>query len=1013
MSASMDVPHSQNTAPVLEFRCLYTADLRRKQKRWQDGKLKYHTFNKRVMVYDERANFVGDTHWKGDAFEEGEELELDRGSIIVEVQECIGKKHQDLTELLDKRVKEREERVAAKAAASPSASLLRSQATPAGSGLLRPKPLKAVLTPTGHYGRAVAPNISPFEQRQFANDENKPAAKRRRLDDNTSSKNGYAQNLMGATLSLASSKPSSTPTIRYESFKARPIAQQTPADAIDLTMDDDEERRAADERRKVAREERKLMMERPSVNPKRHKKSPPAKNGYASNLTGTTLVFSRPEARQPSKTAPVKALLQVRRTRDPEDSAMGIEPPLKKIAGVSSSNELANRFAGMNSNPTRLPSNTKMNKKGRSVQVIDLEEEPSSTKEDNFLNVDSTPIPLPKRATKRREVGTKPRKSEKPKEATQSRSSSPPRPNVNNPALQPSRSFSRSVTENSSIVEPTSDRPRSGLRIRSRAPRKMMMLMDRSSSRPLARSDSFGRSRATPRPLQTPKAASNETSLSQATMDLNDFCQKQEALLQARLNGTRTRPQLSDESSSDPDNGIDVQTIDTLLSRKGTSVQKQAEPSQKRQSAPKSSPISDLSALNNWTEQRAPRNNQPRVVAKENCVPDQVPVPKEPQPLPKKSSRRLDVSPPAVQISSTANSSPLLSAAPENTRPLGKVLMGKPEDSMVASNELDASGNVEATPNDSVLESSAIQEPLAVESEEHRSDCHGVVKAVSLEPVIGSGRLAIEDPKNRQTKSDATATAQNTPNKNQASPNQRTMHSSPEIEERPIVTSPPTTTSGRPRTSKAASPRSNYEPEHISSSIQSATARFRAMISPSNSIAKARSPRPDLELSRLIDAPGGKEAPNDMVAKPLTGPSPIIDQELDAAPERRSVAGFSSPNSLAAISAAPISPDLAIDNLKMGLPRARLANPATRGKSLQTLAASTNDTTTPLFNNPMPPPAPRLSSRPERIQALLREDNGADQDSEGPVREAMVDGPWSREAFDLFGLHGPPQRAGA
>src|SRR6266536_4326989 len=82
----MDVPQTQNTAPVLEFRCLYTQDLRRKQKRWQDGRLKFHTFNKRAMVYDERSNFVGDTHWREDSeFNEGEELELERGGILVEV----------------------------------------------------------------------------------------------------------------------------------------------------------------------------------------------------------------------------------------------------------------------------------------------------------------------------------------------------------------------------------------------------------------------------------------------------------------------------------------------------------------------------------------------------------------------------------------------------------------------------------------------------------------------------------------------------------------------------------------------------------------------------------------------------------------------------------------------------------------------------------------------------------------------------------------------------------------
>ena len=58
------------------------------------------------MVYNDRSNFVGDTHWRKDLeFEDGEQLELERGGILVEVGECIGKRDQDLTELVDKRVK--------------------------------------------------------------------------------------------------------------------------------------------------------------------------------------------------------------------------------------------------------------------------------------------------------------------------------------------------------------------------------------------------------------------------------------------------------------------------------------------------------------------------------------------------------------------------------------------------------------------------------------------------------------------------------------------------------------------------------------------------------------------------------------------------------------------------------------------------------------------------------------------------------------------------------------------
>ena len=230
LPSSLGIPASQNTAPVLEFQCLYTQDIRRKaQKRWQDGRLKFHTFNKRVMVYDERSNFIGDMHWQGNwEFAEGEDLRLERVGIEVQVCECIGKKEQDLTELLDKRVRDRENRVAAKAAiATPTRSygqFVRTEVSATSVELPRPKPLKAVIgTPTGHYGRAIIPSVSPFEQRHpNLHDENmsdRPAKRHKRVESTTAS-GGYAQSLMGASLSLGTCKTLGTATIRYEPFRS-------------------------------------------------------------------------------------------------------------------------------------------------------------------------------------------------------------------------------------------------------------------------------------------------------------------------------------------------------------------------------------------------------------------------------------------------------------------------------------------------------------------------------------------------------------------------------------------------------------------------------------------------------------------------------------------------------------------------------------------------------------------------------------------------------------------------
>ncbi|KAL6856645.1 hypothetical protein J3F83DRAFT_752290 [Trichoderma novae-zelandiae] len=122
-AAPSNTPGSSVSAPILEFICLYTHDLRRKKKRWQDGKLKFHTFNKKYMVYDDGGGFVGDGHWQGDESEvaEGLEMNLDRGMAIVQLLECTGSKEQDLGEVLGKRVREVEERrVSAAAKFSPT-----------------------------------------------------------------------------------------------------------------------------------------------------------------------------------------------------------------------------------------------------------------------------------------------------------------------------------------------------------------------------------------------------------------------------------------------------------------------------------------------------------------------------------------------------------------------------------------------------------------------------------------------------------------------------------------------------------------------------------------------------------------------------------------------------------------------------------------------------------------------------------------------------------------------------
>ncbi|KAL4750584.1 hypothetical protein BDW72DRAFT_203851 [Aspergillus terricola var. indicus] len=102
--SNLTVPATQNTAPVVKFRCLFTHDMRRKAKRWQDGFLRYHTFNKRVMVYDTTGYFIGDLHWRApEGIQDGDELELDKG-VLIQVCEPLEKTETDISSLYKNKV---------------------------------------------------------------------------------------------------------------------------------------------------------------------------------------------------------------------------------------------------------------------------------------------------------------------------------------------------------------------------------------------------------------------------------------------------------------------------------------------------------------------------------------------------------------------------------------------------------------------------------------------------------------------------------------------------------------------------------------------------------------------------------------------------------------------------------------------------------------------------------------------------------------------------------------------
>ena len=236
---NLAVPPTQNTALVLEFRCLYTHDLRRKSKRWQDGFLRFHTFNKRVMVYDVPRNFVGDSHWREDAaIQDGDELQLEKG-VLIQVGEAVGRVEQDLTALFEKRK-------LAPIRNTDCDSPLRSSYTPVNgstgppSTQLRPKTLNALLgTPRGTHGRAILPSKTPHQERylkEVQHDNQLPPIKRRRLDSQNAQRVGILGNVF-----IQSKQPASPNLKRTTAASSASSAARRCRDTEVIILESDEE----------------------------------------------------------------------------------------------------------------------------------------------------------------------------------------------------------------------------------------------------------------------------------------------------------------------------------------------------------------------------------------------------------------------------------------------------------------------------------------------------------------------------------------------------------------------------------------------------------------------------------------------------------------------------------------------------------------------------------------------------------------------------------------------------
>ncbi|KAI9894599.1 MAG: hypothetical protein M1814_001954 [Vezdaea aestivalis] len=201
---SFTPPQTQNTAHISEFRCLFTLDIRRKAKRWQDGLLRFHTFNNRIMVYDDRRNKIGDAFWKETReLCDGDELELERG-IMVEVGEGILHVQQNRDDVL-KAVQGKMETTPRQGPAivphntmpvtprpppmasemsamrgvafSPEASAITRPESVSQPVLLRPRPLNELLgSNRGVFGRSIGPKKSTYTLKRTIQETDIPAA---------------------------------------------------------------------------------------------------------------------------------------------------------------------------------------------------------------------------------------------------------------------------------------------------------------------------------------------------------------------------------------------------------------------------------------------------------------------------------------------------------------------------------------------------------------------------------------------------------------------------------------------------------------------------------------------------------------------------------------------------------------------------------------------------------------------------------------------------------------------
>lgn len=902
---------------------------------------------------------MGDTHWREDSeFNEGEELELERGGSLVQVGECIGKKDQDLSELVDKRLKEREERVAARiAGASPSrpqASAIRPQnSTPVTALYPRPKPLNEVLgTPTGHYGRATVSNLSPFEQKhQGSLDDNinhRPA-KRQKQNHLAPSKNGYAQNLTGATLTLASTRPPSTPTIRYEPL--RPSIQRPQAETIDLTKEEGE---GGEMSRRAIRDESSSRKSPNRVQKRKSNRSSPKRSGYARNLTGAALTLTGMEAFA-SKSSTANLVIST-----PSPASVDLEDDR---TSSPSENDLVVIDGSSRTTTARTVTKPKQASNAR-VSEADLPRNPSP-----FYSTSVIDSSIPKSAPK--------------------------------PAPKPIVSHENKTTKNSPAAGLTTEQPVTALRIKSRPPRKMMMLMEPPRSRPSTSGETSKKSKKMPKEGLKCAPPSDEATPPEARERLNSHCKKQGEFLEP----DDEQPSLDlDEFSSSPiDSGIDHNMHDNFLSRRKPPAGKvcsKIHSSPSHSAGPLEKPTEIPKVIEGMDENIPTAGKLNRTINSVHDATDKgLHVPSQPVSIIVNSStmteKSMGTSKSDIDGATYAQRGEIVPqtdvhAADDTAR----ISLQDSISTTVGGKNTTIAKNTSSAADEAKTTNSSVSATLESEMETMGKSNSPLRK----EALLKLGRLPDENTEARllepHVRVEGQVLVDKPNNTNQPAPG------TGEPEAAGSSTAPGDlgiTENGGTVPTVSTVTRSENASQGFSDLTPSATDHFQGSVKVSVTQPNGTDQRGHPHWQ---EARNNETVSSEVMIKPSPKPSPMIAMSDIEASAEEGIVGFNPANGM----------EQTAESTTIIPPKARVINFATRGPSIKVMANKTIDTMAPpAFNVMMPkmPPPPQSSSsttRQETVVTTAEEKTGI----AGSLAETQVCGPWSRESFDLFGSWKPP-----